>query len=99
MDERIPSDKFCMLHTSNDVIYFRSRNFCEIFAFREHKLSRIGQNRIFRILNFREWTEKLIFFVVLRKRLDPDRNKIEKETLLFQAFVVLGLIFVHQTFF
>ena len=36
----------------------------EIFAFREHKLSRIGQNRIFRVLNFREWTEKFNFFVV-----------------------------------
>ena len=43
------------------------RNFCEIFAFREHKLSRIGQNRIFRVLNFREWTKKLIFFVVLKE--------------------------------
>ena len=69
------------------------------FAFRQHKLSRIGQNRIFRVLNFREWTEKLIFFVVLRKHLDPDRNKGEKKTLLFQAFVVLGLVFVHQTYF
>ena len=70
----------------------------EIFAFHEHKLSRIGQNRIFRVLNFREWTEKLNFFVVLRKSLDPDRNIREKKT-LFQAFVVLGLVFVHQTFF
>ena len=55
--------------------HFRSRNFRElrdIFAFREHKLSRIGQNRIFRVLNFREWTEKLMFFVVLWKRLDPE---------------------------
>ena len=50
-----------------------------VYAFREQKLSRIGQNRIFRILNFRERTEKLIFFVVLRKRLDPDRNKREKK--------------------
>ena len=49
-----------------------------MFAFREHKISQIGQNRIFRILNFREWTEKLNFFVVLRKRLDPERNKREK---------------------
>ena len=30
----------------------------------EHKLSRIGQNRNFRILNFHERTEKLNFFVV-----------------------------------
>ena len=52
---------------------FGSRKIREIFAFREHKLSRIGQNRIFRVLNFREWTEKLIFFVVLRKRLDPHK--------------------------
>ena len=75
---------------------FASRKIRESFAFREHKLSRIGQNRIFRVLNFREWTEKLIFFVVvLRKRLDPDRNKREK-TLLFQTFVVLGLVFVQQ---
>ena len=66
--------------------------------FREQKLSRIGQNRIFRVLNFREWTEKLNFFVVLRKRFHSDRNKREKKTLLFQAFVVLGLIFVHQHF-
>ena len=78
---------------------FASRKIREIFAFREQKLSRIGQNRIFRVLNFREWTEKLNFFVVLRKRLDPDRNKREKKTLLFQAFVVIGLVFVHQTFF
>ena len=78
---------------------FASGKIREIFAFREHKLSRIGQNRIFRVLNFREWTHKLIFFVVLRKRLDPDRNKREKKTLLFQVFVVLGLVFVHQTFF
>ena len=78
---------------------FASGKIRETFAFREHKLSRIGQNRIFRILNFREWTEKLIFFVVLRKRLDPDRNKREKKTLLFQAFVILGLVFEHQTFF
>ena len=42
---------------------------------------------------------KVEFFVVLRKRLDPDRNKREKKTLLFQAFVVLGLVFVHQTLF
>ena len=35
----------------------------------------------------------------LRKRLDPDRNKKEKKTLLFQDFVLLGLVFVHQTFF
>ena len=33
------------------------------------------------------------------KRLDPDRNKREKKTLLFQAFVVLGLVLVHQTLF
>ena len=39
------------------------------------------------------------FVVVLRKHLDPDRNKREKKTLLFQAFVVLGLVFVHQTYF
>ena len=71
----------------------------EIFAFREHKLSRIGQNRIFRVLNFRECTEKFNFFVVLRKRLDPDSNKREKKTLLFQAFIVLGLVFVNQNFF
>ena len=76
--------------------YFRSRNFRERknsrnFAFREHKLSRIGQKRIFRVLNFREWTEKLIFFVVLRKRLDPDRNKREEKTLLFQASVNIEL--------
>ena len=49
-------------------------------------------------LNFREWTEKLDFFVVLRKRSDPERNKREEKTLLFQAFVVLGLVFVHQPF-
>ena len=78
---------------------FARRKIREIFAFREHKLSRIGQNRFFRVLNFREWTEKLNFFVVLRKRLDPDRNKRETKTLLFQVFVVLGLFFVHQTFF
>ena len=47
----------------------------------------------------REWTEKLNFFVVLSKRLDPDRNKRERKTLLFQVFVVLCLFFVHQTFF
>ena len=40
---------------------FASGKIREIFAFREHKLSRIGQNRIFRVLNFREWTEKLNF--------------------------------------
>ena len=39
------------------------------------------------------------FSLVLRKRLDPDRNKREKTTLLFQAFVVLDLVFVHQTYF
>ena len=44
---------------------FASGKIREIFAFREHKLSRIVQNRIFRVLNFREWTEKLNFFVVL----------------------------------
>ena len=77
---------------------FASQKIRKIFAFLEHK-SRIGQNRIFRVLNFREWTEKLNFFVVLRKRLDPDRNKREKKTLLFRAFVVLGLVFVHQIFF
>ena len=57
---------------------FASRKIHEIFAFCEHKLLRIGQNRIFCVLNFRVWTEKLIFFVVLRKRLDLDRNKTEK---------------------
>ena len=57
----------------------------EIFAFREHKLSRIGQNIIFRVLNFREWTEKLIFFVVLRKSLDPDRNKRERKNLIISS--------------
>ena len=66
---------------------FASRNF------RERK------NINFRVWNFREWTEKLNFFVVWRKRLDPDRNKREKKTLLFQAFVVLGLVLEHQTFF
>ena len=70
---------------------FVSRKIREIFAFHEHKLSQIGQNRIFRVLNFREWTKKLIFFVDLRKRLDPDRNKREKKSLLFQVFVVLSL--------
>ena len=75
---------------------FASGKIREIFVFREHKLSRIGQNRILRVLNFREWTEKLNF---LRKRLDLDRNKRENKTSLFQAFVVLGLVFVHQTFF
>ena len=43
---------------------FASLKIREIFAFREHKLSRIGQNRIFRVLNFREWTEMLNFFVL-----------------------------------
>ena len=52
---------------------FASRKICEIFAFREHKLSRIGNNRIFLVLNFCEWTEKVEFFVVLRKRLDPNK--------------------------
>ena len=42
---------------------------------------------------------KVEFFVVLRKSLDPDRNKREKKTLLFQAFVVLDLVIVHQSFF
>ena len=42
---------------------FARRKIREIFAFREHKLSRIGKNRIFRVLNFREWTEKLIFLL------------------------------------
>ena len=65
---------------------FASGKIREIFAFREHKLSRICQNRIFSILNFREWTEKLNFFVVLRKRLDPDRNKIEKKNLIISSF-------------
>ena len=55
---------------------FARRKIREIFAFRDHKLSRIGQNRIFRVLNFREWTEKLNFVVVLR---NPDRNKREKK--------------------
>ena len=77
---------------------FARRKIRDIFAFREHILSRIGQNRIFRVLNFREWTEKLNF-VVLRKCLDPDRNKREKKILLFQVFVAIGLFFVHQTFF
>ena len=36
---------------------FASGKIREIFAFREHKLSRIGHNRIFRVLNFREWSE------------------------------------------
>ena len=36
---------------------FASRKIREIFALREQKLSRIGQNRIFCVLNFREWTE------------------------------------------
>ena len=58
---------------------FASGKIREIFAFREHKLSRIGQNIIFRVLNFREWTEKLNLFVVLRKRLDPGINKREKK--------------------
>ena len=53
--------------------------------FREHKLSRMDR--------------KVDFFVVLRKRLDPDRNKREKKTIFFQVFVVLGLVFVHQTIF
>ena len=38
---------------------------------------------------------KVDFFVVLRKCLDPDKNKREKKTLLSQDFVVLGLVFVH----
>ena len=59
-----------------------------IFAFCEYKLSRIGQNRIFRVLNFRECTEKFFFVVILGKSLDRDRNKTEKKTLLFQAFFV-----------
>ena len=63
---------------------FARRKSREIFAFREHKLSRIGQNRIFRVLNFREWTEKLNFFVVLRKLLDPDINKREKKSYYFK---------------
>ena len=63
---------------------FASGKIREFFAFRKHKLSRIGQNRIFRVLNFREWTENLIFFVVLRKRLDPDRNKREKKPYYFK---------------
>ena len=45
---------------------FASRKIREIFAFCEHKLSRIGQNRIFRILNVREWTEKLNFFLLFK---------------------------------
>ena len=90
---------FCLCIYTLGAETFARGKIREIFAFREHKLSRIGQNRIFRVLNFREWTEKLNFFVVLRKSLDPDRNKREKKTLLFQAFVVLGLVFVHQTFF
>ena len=66
---------------------FASGKIREIFAFRKHKLSRIGQNRIFRVLNFREWTEKSIFFVVLRKRLDPDRKKREREkNLIISSF-------------
>ena len=55
--------------------YFRSRNFRE---------PKIGQNRIFRVLNFREWTEKLNLFVVLRNRLHPDRNKREKKPYYFK---------------
>ena len=46
---------------------FARRKIREIFAFREHKLSRIGQNRIFRVLNFREWTEKLNFFCCFKE--------------------------------
>ena len=65
---------------------FASGKISEIFAFREHKLSRIGQNTIFRVLNFREWTEKLNLFVVLRKHLDPDRNKREKKNLIISSF-------------
>ena len=48
---------------------FASRKIREIFAFREHKLSRIDR--------------KVEFFVVLWKRLDPRRNKREK-TVFFQ---------------
>ena len=51
----------------------------------EQKLSRVGQNRIFRVLNFREWTEKLNFLVVLRKRWDPDRNKRKKKPYYFKV--------------
>ena len=67
-----------LTHYAVQLSYFRSRKI------HEHKLLRIGQNRIFRVLNFREWTEKLIFFVVLRKRLDPDRNKREKKPYYFK---------------
>ena len=93
------SGKNILCSTTLGTETFASGKIREIFAFRELKLSRIGQNRIFRVLNFREWTEKLNFFVVLRKSLIADRYKREKKTLLFQAFVVLGLAFVHQTFF
>ena len=56
--------KCVIMFTTLEAETFASRKIREIFAFCEHKLSRIGQNRIFRVLNFREWTEKLIFFVV-----------------------------------
>ena len=46
---------------------FASGKIREIFAFREQKLSRIGQNIIFPVLNFRELTEKLNFFVVFKE--------------------------------
>ena len=38
----------------------------EIFAFREHKLSRIGHYRIFRVLNFREFGRNSLKFLLLK---------------------------------
>ena len=46
---------------------FASEKIRKRFAFHEQKLSRIGQNRIFCVLNFREWTEKFEFFCCFKE--------------------------------
>ena len=46
---------------------FASRKICEIFAFREHKLSRIGLNRYFLRLKLSQMDRKVDFFCCFKE--------------------------------
>ena len=78
---------------------FPSQKILEIFAFREDKLSRIGQNRIFRVLNFREWTEKLIFVVVVvvLRKVWIQREIKERKLSLVNFYIIFFLVISIST--
>ena len=79
-----------LLLTPHFAIYFQLYTLgTETFASQKireilHKLLRIGQNIIFLVLNFHEWTEKLIFLLLFLGNVWIQREIKERKLSFFQ---------------